>query len=94
MPTPSPTGWGYLVAAGLSDALDYLERFHFTADELRYLAGTGRFGAGFLDRLARLRFTGEVRAMREGTVFFPDEPLLEVTAPLLEAQLVETVFLN
>ncbi len=89
-----PPGWGYFVAAGLADALGYLEGLRFTADELAYLETTGLFRAAFLDRLERLRFTGEVRAMPEGTVFFPDEPVLEVTAPLLEAQLVETVVLN
>jgi nicotinate phosphoribosyltransferase len=89
-----PPGWGYFVTAGLADAVDYLEWLQFAAGELEYLEGTGLFSAAFLDRLARLRFTGEVRAMPEGTVCFPDEPLLEVTAPMLEAQLVETVVLN
>jgi nicotinate phosphoribosyltransferase len=89
-----PRGWGYLVAAGLDDALTYLERLRFSVDDLAYLESTGLFSAAFLDRLARLRFTGEVRAMPEGMLFFPDEPVLEVTAPLLEAQLVETAVLN
>ncbi len=89
-----PRGWGYLIAAGIEGALSYLEQLHFTADELAYLETTGLFGSAFLDRLARLRFSGEVRAIPEGTVFFPNEPVLEVTAPLLEAQLVETVVLN
>ena len=89
-----PPGWGYLLAAGIADALAYLEKLRFSPDDLAYLETTGLFSAGFLDRLARFRFSGEVRAMREGTVFFPNEPVLEVTAPLLEAQLVETVVLN
>jgi nicotinate phosphoribosyltransferase len=89
-----PPGWGYFVAAGLADTLSYLEGFRFDDGELAYLESTGLFGAAFLDRLGRLRFTGQVRAMAEGTVFFPGEPVLEVTAPLLEAQLVETVVLN
>ena len=89
-----PPGWGYLLAAGIGDALSYLEQLHFTADELAYLETTNLFSAAFLERLARIRFTGEVRAMAEGTVFFANEPVLEVTAPLLEAQLVETVVLN
>ena len=89
-----PQGWGYLVAAGIDDALDYLEALSFSAEELGYLETTGLFGAAFLERLSGLRFTGEVRAMREGTVFFPAEPVLEVTAPLLEAQLVETALIN
>jgi nicotinate phosphoribosyltransferase len=89
-----PPGWGYFVTAGLAAALDYLERLRFTAGELEYLDGLGLFGSALLDRLTRFRFTGEVRAMPEGTVCFPGEPLLEVTAPMLEAQLVETVVLN
>jgi nicotinate phosphoribosyltransferase len=89
-----PPGWGYLVAAGIADALSYLEELRFAADDLAYLETTGLFGAAFLDRLERLRFGGEVRAMPEGTLFFAGEPVLEVTAPLLEAQLVETAVLN
>lgn len=89
-----PQGWGYLVAAGLDDVLAYLEELQFTADDLAYLESTGLFSAGLLERLARLRFTGEVRALPEGTLFFPDEPVLEVTAPVLEAQLVEAAVLN
>lgn len=89
-----PDGWGYLVAAGLDDALAYLERLRFRMDELEYLSSTGLFSEHFVERLGDLRFTGDVDAMPEGTVFFPGEPVLEVTAPLLEAQLVETVVLN
>jgi nicotinate phosphoribosyltransferase len=89
-----PLGWGYLVAAGLADALDYLEGLRFTADDLAELEATGLFSGSFLDCLGGLRFSGEVRAMPEGTVFFADEPVLEVTAPLLEAQLAETAVLN
>ena len=89
-----PPGWGYLVAAGVEEALEYLEDLSFADTELAYLETTGLFRAPFLERLAGLRFTGEVRAMREGTVFFPAEPVLEVTAPLLEAQLVETALIN
>ena len=89
-----PPGWGYLVAAGIEDALTFLDELRFGDDELAFLEGTGLFSAAFLERLARLRFTGQVRAMREGTVFFPNEPVLEVTGPLLEAQLVETALVN
>jgi nicotinate phosphoribosyltransferase len=89
-----PPGWGYLVAAGLEDVLDYLERFAFSESDLGYLEETGLFTADFLAFLAELRFTGQVRAMPEGTLFFPDEPVLEVTAPVVEAQLVETVVLQ
>ncbi len=89
-----PPGWGYLVAAGLDDVLAYLEGFAFTDDELEYLGGTGLFKADFLAFLARVRFSGGIRAMPEGTLFFPDEPVLEVAGPILEAQLAETMVLN
>lgn len=89
-----PPGWGYLVACGVDDALDYLEGLRFEDDDIEYLRSTGLFGTAFLDRLAGFRFTGEVRAMREGTVFFPAEPIMEITGPLLEAQLVETLVVN
>jgi len=89
-----PRDWGYLVAAGLDDLLAYLEAFAFSADELAYLEETGLFTADFLAFLGGLRFTGDVRALPEGTLFFPDEPALEVTAPVLQAQLAETIALN
>jgi nicotinate phosphoribosyltransferase len=88
-----PPGWGYLLAAGIDEALGFLDRLSFDEGELDFLGGTGLFGDAFLERLAGLRFTGEVRAMREGTVFFAGEPVLEVAAPLLEAQLVESAVL-
>jgi len=89
-----PPSRGYLVAAGLDSALGYLEALRFTDQELAFLDGLGLFGPEVMDRLARLRFTGSVRAMPEGTVFFAGEPVLEVTAPMVEAQLVETFMLN
>jgi len=89
-----PPGWGYFLAAGLEDVLVYLERLTFSPDDLAYLETTGLFSNAFLDNLGQLHFSGSVRALPEGTVFFPQEPLLEVTGPLIEAQLVETVVLN
>ena len=89
-----PSRRGFLVAAGLEQALDYLEHLHVSPGELDWLAKTGRFGQDFLDALARLRFTGDVHAMKEGEIFFADEPILRVTAPLPEAQLVETRLMN
>jgi nicotinate phosphoribosyltransferase len=89
-----PAGWGHLLMAGLDEVLAGLERLHFSGDDLAYLESTGLFSSDFLDRLASLRFTGDVHAMPEGTVFFADEPVLEVTAPVLEAQLVETAVVN
>ena len=89
-----PAGRNFLVAAGLEQVLDYLENLHFTADEIDWLASTQRFSASFLERLKKFRFTGQVYAMREGTVFFASEPVLRVVAPLPEAQLVESRIVN
>lgn len=89
-----PPGRNFLVAAGLEQALDCLENLHFSAAELDWLANCGRFHRRFVDSLADLRFTGDVQAMPEGTVFFPDEPILRVVAPLREAQLLETRLIN
>src|SRR5262249_35761322 len=89
-----PPGWGYLVAAGLDHTLAYLEGLRFTPSDLDELAAMGLFGEAFLERLGRLRFPGDGRALPGGTVVYPDEPLLEVTAPMVEAQLVESVLLN
>ena len=84
----------FLVAAGLEQLLDYLETLRFSANEIEWLARTGRFRQNLLDYLAELRFTGDVHAIPEGTVFFADEPLVRVTAPLPQAQLIETRLIN
>jgi len=89
-----PRDRSFLVAAGLEQALSYLEALEFGADELQWLAGTGLFEPAFIDWLARLRFTGEVWAMPEGTPFFADEPVVRVEASLPEAQLVESRLMN
>ena len=89
-----PATRNFLVAAGLEDALEYARGFRFTGDALDYLRSLDRFDPEFLAYLAGLRFTGEVRAVPEGTVVFADEPLLEVSAPIIEAQLLETALLN
>src|SRR3989442_4139841 len=82
------------MAAGLEQVLEYLENFRFAAEELEWLASTGKFRKEFVDYLAALRFTGDVHAMPEGTLFFANEPILRVTAPLPEAQIVETRLIN
>ena len=82
-----PARRGFLMAAGLEQALDFLENLHFSPADIDWLAQTGRFGKALLDDLARLRFAGDVHAMPEGTVFFADEPILRVTAPVPQAQL-------
>jgi nicotinate phosphoribosyltransferase len=89
-----PPHRNFLVAAGLAQVLDYLDGLAFTADELEWLAGTGRFSPAFVASLADLRFTGDVEAMPEGTVCFADEPMLRITAPVREAQLVESRVMN
>ena len=89
-----PKNRGYFVAAGLSDALEYLATLQFTEADLAYLESTGLFRTQFLDYLKTLRFTGEVFALPEGSIFFKDEPLLEVSAPIIEAQVVETFLIN
>src|SRR5579863_1000361 len=89
-----PARRGFLLAAGLDDALAYLEDLRFAPEEIDWLVHTGRFGRSFLDYLAAFRFTGDVHAMPEGTTFFADEPILRVTAPMPEAQLVESRLIN
>ncbi len=89
-----PPDWGYFVNAGLDDAIGYLESFQFVESEIDYLGTTGFFSDEFLDFLAGLRFTGDVRGLREGEIFFAGEPMLEVTAPVVEAQIVETFLIN
>lgn len=85
---------GFLMAAGLEQAVDYLESLRFSAEDIAWLTRSGRFGPALIDRLGEFRFTGDVHAMPEGTVFFANEPILRVTAPLPEAQLVETRLIN
>jgi nicotinate phosphoribosyltransferase len=89
-----PAQRNYMVAAGLEDVLGYLENLHFTAGDLEWLRRRGQFSQALLDRLARLRFTGDVYALLEGTIVFPNEPLVQVVAPIIESQLVETFVLN
>ena len=89
-----PPDRAYFVFAGLHGVLSYLEGFRFSYEDVAYLRSTAKFDGGFLDYLSQLRFTGTVRAMPEGAVFFSDEPVIEVTAPVVEAQIVETFVLN
>jgi nicotinate phosphoribosyltransferase len=88
---------GYWVACGLEQALEYLEGLRFDAEQVAFLRAHPSFRRvpeSFFERLARLRFTGDVWAVPEGTPVFPHEPLLRVTAPAIEAQLVETYLLS
>src|SRR6266699_2689547 len=91
-----PPRRNYLVAAGLDQALDFLENMRFSDEEIAYLreqAVLARSGDDFFEYLAQFRFSGDVWAMPEGTVLFPGEPILRVTAPIVEAQIVETFLL-
>jgi nicotinate phosphoribosyltransferase len=84
----------FFVAAGLEDVLNELAAFRFSEQDLSYLQTTGIFSKDFLSYLAGLRFSGKIFAIPEGTIFFANEPILEVTAPIIEAQLIETFLLN
>jgi len=89
-----PPSRRYFVSAGLSDVLSYLQDLKFTPDDLEYLEETGLFKPEFLSYLEKFRFRGDVCAIPEGCLFFVNEPLLEVKAPLIEAQIVETFIIN
>lgn len=89
-----PPHRGFFVCAGLRDVLEFLEQFSVDSAAIDYLHSTRMFTDDFLDFLKQLRFTGEVWAIAEGRLFFKDEPVLEVTAPIVEAQIVETFIIN
>jgi nicotinate phosphoribosyltransferase len=92
-----PRDRSYLVAAGIDEALDYLQGLHFTEDDIRFLREQPAFrgiSAEFFEYLKSFRFRGEVHAVEEGTLVFAEEPILRVTAPLIEAQIVETYLLS
>jgi nicotinate phosphoribosyltransferase len=89
-----PPRRGFLLAAGLQQAIDFLEHLRFSAADVDWLASTGRFNKNLLDYLGNFRFSGELHAIAEGTVIFPSEPILRVTAPLPQAQLVESRLIN
>jgi nicotinate phosphoribosyltransferase len=89
-----PPDRGYFVSAGLEHVLDFLESFSFDQEDLDYLDSKNLFSHDFLDFLGHLRFTGDVHAISEGRLFFKDEPILELTAPIIQGQLVETFIIN
>jgi len=89
-----PEKRNFLMACGLEQALRYLKQLRFSEDELEWLSGSGRFSRDFVDYLATLHFDGDVHAMREGAICFPDEPLLRVSASLPLAQLAESRIIN
>lgn len=87
-------GYSYAIAAGLEQAIDYVKNLHFDDDDVDYLRSLGIFGEDFLNELKKFRFTGDIKAVPEGTLIFPKEPIMTVIAPMFEAQLVETALLN
>src|SRR6516164_8338262 len=89
-----PSHRGFLMTAGLEQALQFLETLSFTPEELDVIRRLGQFSDSFIASLRSFCFTGDVDAMPEGTIFFPDEPMLRITAPLPEAQFVETRLVN
>jgi nicotinate phosphoribosyltransferase len=89
-----PPNRGYFVAAGLRDVVEFLEGLSFDAAALDFLYSLKLFTDDFLHFLSGLRFTGDVWALPEGRLFFADEPIIEVSAPIIEAQLVETFIIN
>jgi nicotinate phosphoribosyltransferase len=89
-----PPERNYLLACGLDTVLDYLEHLAFTPDCIGYLRSLGQFSESFLQWLGDFRFTGSVRAVPEGTPVFANEPILEITAPLPQAQVAETFVMN
>ncbi len=89
-----PAQRNFLMAAGLEQVLEYLENLRFTQQERDWLKSSGRFPADFVDSLKDFRFTGDVHALPEGTIFFANEPVLRITAPLPQAQLAESRIIN
>ncbi len=89
-----PKHRAYLVACGLESILNYIKGLKFCKEDLAYLKGLGLFSGDFLRYLSKFRFKGDIWAMPEGTIFFADEPILRITAPVIEAQLVESFLLN
>ncbi|HLG62118.1 MAG TPA: nicotinate phosphoribosyltransferase [Ktedonosporobacter sp.] len=90
----APFGGAYLLVAGLESALEFAQSFRYTEEELNFLARIRDYDFAFLDEMANLRFTGEILAFPEGTIAFPNEPLLRVTAPFREALLLESGLLQ
>lgn len=85
---------GYFISAGLEEVIEFLESFELVQQDLDHLERTGRFSQDFLHYLSSMRFTGDVYAIPEGRIFFKDEPVLEVTAPIIEGQIVESFVIN
>ena len=88
-----PDGGGFAIAAGLEQAIHYIQQLHFDEDDIAYLRGRKMFSEGFLESLRNYKFTGDIWAVPEGTPIFPNEPIMTVRAPAIEAQIIETFLL-
>lgn len=88
-----PDGGGFVIAAGLEQAIEYIQKLHFDEEDIEYLRSRGMFSEDFLDYLRHFKFTGDIWAVPEGTPVFPREPIMTIRAPAIEAQLVETYLL-
>ena len=88
-----PDNGGYVIFAGLEQVIEYIKNLHFDSDDINYLKSTNKFSDDFLNYLLNFKFTGDIWAVPEGTIVFPNEPLITVHAPIIEAQILETMIL-
>lgn len=89
----NPDGGGFAIFAGLEQILDYIQQLHFSKEDVEYLRSLHMFSEEFLQYLEQFRFSGDIYAFPEGTIMYPNEPVLTVVAPLIDAQLIETAIL-
>lgn len=89
----NPDNGGFVVSAGLEQLIEYIENMHFSHEDIAYLRKKGCFSEGFLEYLKNFKFTGSIDAVPEGTICYPNTPIVTVTAPVIEAQLIETMLL-
>ena len=89
----NPDNGGFVVSAGLEQLIEYVEDMHFSEEDIEYLRSKGDFSEGFLEYLSNFKFTGTIEALPEGTICYPNTPIVTVTAPVIEAQLIETMLL-
>ena len=89
----NPDNGGFVVSAGLEQLIEYIQNLKFTPEDIDYLRSKGEFSEGFLDYLTNFKFTGNIDALPEGTICYPNTPIVTVTAPVIEAQLIETMLL-
>jgi len=90
----NPDNGGFSIFAGLEQIVEYINELHFSDDDIAYLRSLGLFSEPFLEYLHHFRFTGDIDAVPEGSIVYPNEPLITVTAPIIEAQLIETFLLT